>query len=97
MGCSQPVSFGFLGDEVHEHYWREGYAIVRRLFSVAEVQEIADAADQVCAEGRRTAGASVTEISFTMSRAGSTACPWSGWRSGRPIISRCSIAFGSIA
>jgi hypothetical protein len=52
MGCSQPVSFGFLGDEVHEHYWREGYAIVRRLFSVAEVQEIADAADQVCAEGQ---------------------------------------------
>ncbi len=32
-------------------YWRDGYAIVRGLFSSAEVREIATAADQVHAEG----------------------------------------------
>ena len=34
-----------------EHYWRDGYAIVRGLFSLDEIQEIAAAADQVHAEG----------------------------------------------
>lgn len=33
------------------HYWREGYAIVRGFFSVAEVAEIRSATDQLYAEG----------------------------------------------
>jgi hypothetical protein len=37
--------------EVLADYYRDGYAIVRGLFSRAEVQEIAAAADQVYAEG----------------------------------------------
>jgi len=34
-----------------EHYWQQGYAIVRGLFSPAEMAEIAAAADQLYAEG----------------------------------------------
>jgi ectoine hydroxylase-related dioxygenase (phytanoyl-CoA dioxygenase family) len=34
-----------------EHYWREGYAIIRGLFSRAEIDEIAAATDQLYAEG----------------------------------------------
>jgi len=34
-----------------KHYWRDGYAIVRALFSLNEIQEIGAAADQVHAEG----------------------------------------------
>jgi ectoine hydroxylase-related dioxygenase (phytanoyl-CoA dioxygenase family) len=34
-----------------EHFWREGYAIVRGLFSRAEIAEIAAATDQLYAEG----------------------------------------------
>jgi len=34
-----------------EHFWREGYAIVRGLFSRAEIAEIAAASDQLYAEG----------------------------------------------
>ena len=53
MGCLQPlrtarpsVDHPELGD-----YWREGYAIVRGLFSAQEIDAIAIAADQVHAEG----------------------------------------------
>ena len=33
------------------HYWRDGYAIVRGFFSRDEIREIADATDQLYAEG----------------------------------------------
>ena len=33
------------------HYWRDGYAVVRGLFTVDEVGEIAAAADEIYAEG----------------------------------------------
>ena len=33
------------------HYWRDGYAVVRGFFDAAEVAEIADAVDQLHAEG----------------------------------------------
>ena len=40
------------GDErLLTHYWREGYAIARGLFSPSEIAEIAVAADQIYAEG----------------------------------------------
>lgn len=39
------------GESCPEHYWSEGYAIVRGLFSRAEVAEIAAATDQLYAEG----------------------------------------------
>ena len=53
MARSQPLR---IADEVGEepiiqHYLREGYAVVRGLFSRAEVAEIAAAADQIYAEG----------------------------------------------
>ena len=38
-------------DDELEHYWRDGYAIVRGLFSLDEIQDIAAAAHQVHAEG----------------------------------------------
>ena len=34
-----------------EHYWRDGYAIVRGFFSASEISEIAAATDQIYAEG----------------------------------------------
>ena len=34
-----------------EHYWRDGYAIVRGLFGLHEIEDIAAAVDQVHAEG----------------------------------------------
>ncbi len=34
-----------------EHYWQEGYAIIRGLFSPSEIAEIAAATDQLYAEG----------------------------------------------
>ena len=53
MGGSQPLR---VADDCGvspflEHYWREGYAIVRGLFSRAEIAELAAAADQLHAEG----------------------------------------------
>ncbi|HEU5286708.1 MAG TPA: phytanoyl-CoA dioxygenase family protein [Sphingomicrobium sp.] len=53
MGGSQPLR---IADEVGEnpfleHYWREGYAIVRGLFSRSEIDEIAAVADAIHAEG----------------------------------------------
>jgi ectoine hydroxylase-related dioxygenase (phytanoyl-CoA dioxygenase family) len=53
MGCSQPLRIADERDEHPElaHYWREGYTIVRGLFSAAEIAAIAAAADQVYAEG----------------------------------------------
>jgi hypothetical protein len=38
-------------DDELEHYWRDGYAIVRGLFSLNEIEDIAAAVDQVHAEG----------------------------------------------
>lgn len=53
MGCVQPLRIAEPGVDHREitDYWREGYSIVRGLFSAAEVDEIAAAADQVHAEG----------------------------------------------
>ena len=53
MGCSQPLrSVAPTAAQDHvAHYLREGYAIVRGLFSADEVSEIAGAADQIYAEG----------------------------------------------
>ncbi len=53
MGCSQPVRIADERGDRHElaHYWREGYAIVRGLFSVEEIAEIAAAVNRVHAEG----------------------------------------------
>ena len=53
MGGSQPLR---VADEVGENpfleqYWSEGYAVVRGLFSRAEIEQIAAAADQLHAEG----------------------------------------------
>ena len=53
VGCLQPLRTA--GQSVNHpeltHYWREGYAVVRGLFSADEIEEIAVAADQVHAEG----------------------------------------------
>lgn len=53
MGCLQPLRVAKPGVDHPDltHYWREGYAVVRGLFSAAEIDEIASAADQVHAEG----------------------------------------------
>ena len=53
MGCSQPLrSVAPTAAQDHiAHYWREGYAIVRGFFSADEVSEIAEAANQIYAEG----------------------------------------------
>jgi ectoine hydroxylase-related dioxygenase (phytanoyl-CoA dioxygenase family) len=53
MGCSQPLrSVAPTAAQDHiAHYWREGYAIVRGLFSADEVSDIAKAVDQIHAEG----------------------------------------------
>ena len=53
MGCSQPLrSVVPTAAQDHiAHYWREGYAVVRGLFSPGEVSEIAKAVDQIYAEG----------------------------------------------
>lgn len=39
------------GDPITEQYWRQGFAVIRGLFTDAEVVEIAEAAEQVYAEG----------------------------------------------
>ena len=53
VGCSRPVRAAErIADESDpEHYWREGYAIVRGLFSPDELTEIAAATDQLYDEG----------------------------------------------
>ena len=53
MGCLQPLKVAEPGVDHPEliDYWREGYAVVRGLFSADEIDEIAAAADQVHAEG----------------------------------------------
>jgi ectoine hydroxylase-related dioxygenase (phytanoyl-CoA dioxygenase family) len=55
MGCLQPLRVAKPGVDHPDltDYWREGYAVVRGLFSAAEIDEIASAADQVHAEGVR--------------------------------------------
>jgi len=53
MGCLQPLRV--TGPSTHHpeltDYWREGYAVVRGLFSRQEIDEIAVAVDQLHAEG----------------------------------------------
>ena len=53
MGYSRPLrTADRIADESDpEHYWQQGYAIVRGLFSPEEVAEIAAASDQLYAEG----------------------------------------------
>lgn len=53
MGYLRPLrTAGRIADESDpEHYWREGYAIIRGLFGPAEVEEIAAATDQLYSEG----------------------------------------------
>jgi ectoine hydroxylase-related dioxygenase (phytanoyl-CoA dioxygenase family) len=53
MGCSQPLrSVAPTAAQKHlAHYWRDGYAIVRSLFTPDDVSEIAAATDQIYAEG----------------------------------------------
>jgi len=46
----QSADFGESENEIAS-YWRDGYAIVRGLFSAIEIEEIAAAADQLYAEG----------------------------------------------
>ena len=49
MGPSQRLKAAEF--EYLEDYWREGYAVVRGLFSAAEIEQIAAAADQLYDEG----------------------------------------------
>jgi ectoine hydroxylase-related dioxygenase (phytanoyl-CoA dioxygenase family) len=53
MGCLQALrSVAPTAAQKHlAHYWRDGYAIVRSLFTPDEVSEIAAATDQIYAEG----------------------------------------------
>ena len=51
MGCFRPLKIVEPSGEYCEHYGREGYAIVRGLFSAEEIDEIAIAVDQIHAEG----------------------------------------------
>lgn len=53
MGLARPLGVTELynQDELYANYWRDGYAIVRQLFSAPEVAEIAAACDQLYAEG----------------------------------------------
>jgi ectoine hydroxylase-related dioxygenase (phytanoyl-CoA dioxygenase family) len=52
MGCERRLTAADpVGNDLLDHYWREGYAIVRGLFSTEEVERVAAAADQVHAEG----------------------------------------------
>jgi len=46
----QPADFG-CGENAVASYWRDGYAIVRGLFSAEEIAQIAAATDQLYAEG----------------------------------------------
>jgi hypothetical protein len=53
MGCSQPLRIAD-GDRDRDDlagFWSDGYAIVRGVFSAAEIERIAAACDQVHAEG----------------------------------------------
>jgi ectoine hydroxylase-related dioxygenase (phytanoyl-CoA dioxygenase family) len=55
MGCLRPLRLSEPGVDHPDllNYWREGYAIVRGLFSAAEIDEIASAVQQVHDEGVR--------------------------------------------
>jgi ectoine hydroxylase-related dioxygenase (phytanoyl-CoA dioxygenase family) len=53
MGSSQPLRIQDPGS-IHAdlaHYWRDGYAVVRGFFSPDEIADIAEAIDQLYAEG----------------------------------------------
>lgn len=53
MGCPQPLRLNRTeNDDAHAtQFWRDGFAIVRGLFSPAEIADIAAAADEVYADG----------------------------------------------
>jgi len=53
MGCPQPLRLRSTDshDDYVTAYWRDGYAIVRNVFSAAEIEAIAAASDQIYAEG----------------------------------------------
>jgi ectoine hydroxylase-related dioxygenase (phytanoyl-CoA dioxygenase family) len=53
MSASQPLRIVDPGSEYADlaHYWREGYAVVRGFFTSDEVAEVAEALDQIYAEG----------------------------------------------
>jgi hypothetical protein len=53
MGSSQPLRIQDPGSIYADlaHYWREGYAVVRGFFTSDEVAEVAEALDQLYAEG----------------------------------------------
>jgi len=53
VGFPQRLQSADFGDSENEiaSYWRDGYAIVRGLFSATEIEEIAAAADELYAEG----------------------------------------------
>ena len=53
MGCHQPVGLGSTNkeDDYLTAFRRDGYVVVRGLFSTSEIEAIAGAADQVYAEG----------------------------------------------
>jgi Phytanoyl-CoA dioxygenase (PhyH) len=53
MSPSQPLRVERLDSAYADlaHYWRDGYAIVRAFFSADEIAEIAEATDQLYAEG----------------------------------------------
>jgi len=55
MGCAQPLRLQGTDRERQyiSDYWRDGYAVIRRLFSPGEIAEIAAAADQLHDEGVR--------------------------------------------
>jgi ectoine hydroxylase-related dioxygenase (phytanoyl-CoA dioxygenase family) len=55
MGYAQAVRARKPGDEDDylEDYWRDGYAVIRGLFSPREIEQMATASDQLYAEGLR--------------------------------------------
>ena len=53
MGCPQPLRLQSTGSQSQyvSDYWRDGYAVIRGLFSPREIGEIATAADRIHDEG----------------------------------------------
>lgn len=91
MGYAQPLKARRPGDELDyvADYWRDGYAIVRGLFSQREIAEIAAASDQLYAEGVAHGRSFRHANLFYNVATARTASPSSGWCNGHPIIRRC--------